>query len=93
MEAQNKMEWDLKDKLRLNCQLKDLKRLITYNNLEVSGGQDTLIDQIAEGILYGIPICPQCRTRGEMYFKDGLYRCRKELDWGKCGYKGGNVFF
>lgn len=87
LKDQNKDEWALNDALNRELELKDLKEMIAFNDLPVEGGRDRLLRIVVDGILYGIPTCPQCKGRGTMKFEN-LYLCYNRLDWGKCGYRG-----
>jgi poly [ADP-ribose] polymerase len=84
--ALNDKFWELKEKIE-DLPQKDLKYLLQLNNIPQTGGKSLMVNRVADGMFYGVSICPMCSGR-EMWFTEGKYKCQAQLEWGSCGYEG-----
>jgi hypothetical protein len=84
--ALNDKFWELKEKIE-DLSQKDLKYLLQLNNIPQTGGKSLMVNRVADGMFYGVSICPMCSGR-EMWFTEGKYKCQAQLEWGSCGYEG-----
>jgi len=81
--------WAIKDNLK-GYKPKDLREILELNDQSSKGGEDALLDRIANGAMFGaLPVgCGQddC-TNGHLYFdkSTGKYRCTgNSSEWSKC---------
>lgn len=75
----------------LSLSLIDSKVIVT--RVKSEGGKDTLVARLADGVVFGRATCSTCPNNNEcqMQFREGLYHCTAQLQWGACGYKGTDV--
>jgi len=79
--------WKIKDRLKKEHNLNDLKAILKFNEQSYHGGQDELIARIADGEENGaLPRCPQCE-KGHLVYDSGKIKCTGYLSaWSKCNY-------
>lgn len=79
-------EWQVKDNLKKSCSLSELRAVLEFNNRSSSGGQQALIDRVADILIYGLPQeCPTCGESNLYYNKDSQeYKCSTKTAWGNC---------
>lgn len=72
--------WELKDYLNKNCQLRELKTNLDLNGRTATGGKDSLVSRVADGIIFGRATCAACPsgTPGDcqISFEDGMNKQR-----------------
>eukprot|EP01126_Amoeba_proteus_P027976 TRINITY_DN2767_c0_g1_i3.p1 TRINITY_DN2767_c0_g1~~TRINITY_DN2767_c0_g1_i3.p1 ORF type:complete len:739 (-),score=170.05 TRINITY_DN2767_c0_g1_i3:252-2468(-) len=60
-----------------------------------TGGKDSLISRVADGMLFGRATCSNCPSGSsndcQLKFSNGIYKCTTELQWGLCGWEGTSV--
>jgi len=79
--------WTVRDKLKKSLSLSatDMKSILRHNGINDRGGDQTLLDRLADGIVFGkIPACPICHE-SKMEFEDGHYKCHGMMsEWSSC---------
>eukprot|EP01130_Rhizamoeba_saxonica_P009154 TRINITY_DN3719_c0_g1_i5.p1 TRINITY_DN3719_c0_g1~~TRINITY_DN3719_c0_g1_i5.p1 ORF type:complete len:705 (+),score=155.07 TRINITY_DN3719_c0_g1_i5:287-2401(+) len=66
-----------------------------HNQLPDEGGVDSLVDRISDGVVYGKATCAVCPNNNDCNLlyssSQGLYKCKTDTQWGKCGWEGNDV--
>ncbi|KDP21330.1 hypothetical protein JCGZ_21801 [Jatropha curcas] len=86
LEAQSKELWALKDDLKKNVTMVELRQMLEVNGQDSSGSELDLRDRCADGMMFGaLGLCPICH--GFLRYSGGTYRCNGFLsEWSKCSY-------
>lgn len=84
--------WELKDKLK-NLRTRILKEMLALNDQCISGGEDTLIDRCAFGMMFGaLPRCPKPACQDNwLTYRRGKYVCTGGTEWANCTFEAENV--
>ncbi|XP_035211537.1 poly [ADP-ribose] polymerase 1-like isoform X1 [Stegodyphus dumicola] len=87
LEAQNKLLYDMRDKLKANLSRKDMVTLLEHNNHHVPTGESNILDQLSDCLIFGaLKLCPECKNSRPYYKFDG-YHCSGDVtEWAKCQY-------
>ncbi|XP_056150659.1 poly [ADP-ribose] polymerase 1 [Lampris incognitus] len=87
LKEQNKLIWGIKDKLKKQCFLNDMKELLIANSQEVPSGESNVVDCLADGMTFGaLEPCSTCM--GQLVFKGDSYYCTGDISaWTKCVFK------
>ncbi|XP_035211532.1 poly [ADP-ribose] polymerase 1-like [Stegodyphus dumicola] len=87
LKAQNKLLYDMRDKLQANLSKKDLIALLEYNGQHISKGESSLLDHLSDCLIFGaLKLCPECKNSKPRYKFDG-YHCSGDVtEWTKCQY-------
>ncbi len=61
--------------------------LLEYNDQFVPAGLSSLLDAVADGMLFGALLsCPECKE-GELAYSNGTYKCKGMANqWARCMY-------
>jgi len=86
---QNDRYWKVRDGLYQACTNSDLKTMLSANGYDTTGGEDSLLDRCADGVLFGaLELCPECKN-GRLVLsttKNG-YKCTGNVSgWTACTY-------
>lgn len=87
LKNQSQLIWSIKDKLRKNCSVNDMKELLIANGQDVPSGESNVVDSLADGMAFGaLDLCKQCF--GQLVFKGDAYYCTGDISaWTKCVFK------
>ncbi|XP_074589345.1 poly [ADP-ribose] polymerase 1 [Curcuma longa] len=86
LEAQSKLLWHIKDELKKEVSVAELREMLKANEQDSTGSEHDLRDHCADGMLFGaLDKCPLCS--GSLHYSGGQYHCRGYLSaWSKCSY-------
>lgn len=84
LKKQSQLLWGIKDKLRKNCSINDMKELLIANSQDVPSGESNIVDSLADGMAFGaLQPCNECK--GQLVFKGDAYYCTGDISaWTKC---------
>ncbi|XP_042472268.1 poly [ADP-ribose] polymerase 1-like [Zingiber officinale] len=86
LEVQSKLLWDIKDELKRDVSVAELREMLKANEQDSTGSEHDLRDRCADGMLFGaLDKCPLCS--GSLHYSGGQYHCHGYLSaWSKCSY-------
>jgi len=84
LKKQNKMLWDIRDKLS-SAKPSELKEILDFNSHDSSGSVAKLIERVADCMLFGVPSkCPVCKKGYLNRNKCSNYTCNGFIsDWSR----------
>lgn len=90
LEEEAQLLWELKDQLKKHVSTKIMKEMLDLNGQCSKGGEQTLLERCAYGMLFGaLPGCPKDDCLDNfLIFSSGFYRCTGSNEWGKCTWSG-----
>ncbi|XP_028396308.1 poly [ADP-ribose] polymerase 1-like isoform X2 [Dendronephthya gigantea] len=85
LKAQNKRIWEIRDALKNECTLNDLRDMLAENDQSDFGGESVLLDRCADGMAFGaLKRCSECKRGHFNYKNDGYYCSGNITEWTKC---------
>ncbi|CAL1292484.1 unnamed protein product [Larinioides sclopetarius] len=88
LKEQNKLLFDMRDKISKSFSKKDMIRLLEHNEQHISTGEQRLLDHLADCLVFGaLKKCPECKSDAPR-FMNNKYICNGDLtEWTKCQYE------
>ena len=85
LKAQNKRIWEIRDALKKECSLNDLREMLSDNNQPDFGGESVLLDRCTDGMAFGaLNRCTEC-GHGHFHYNNDGYYCKGNItEWTKC---------
>lgn len=86
LEEQTKALWSIKDELKQQVTIAELREMLEANDQDPAGSENDLRERCADGMLFGVlSKCPVCS--GSLHYFGGQYRCHGYVSaWSKCSY-------
>ncbi|CAH3168473.1 unnamed protein product, partial [Porites evermanni] len=87
LKEQSKLLWKVRDDLKKNCSLPELRDVLEDNGLSSQGGESSLLDRCSDGMTFGrlLP-CEECKG-GQLVYRTEGYCCTGNLTaWTKCTF-------
>ncbi|KMZ65271.1 Poly [ADP-ribose] polymerase 1 [Zostera marina] len=86
LEEQTKILWAIKDELKKNVTVRELREMLDVNGQDSGGSEYDLRERCADGMVFGaLDKCSLCM--GFLSYSGRLYRCHGYLSaWGKCNF-------
>ncbi|RZC57610.1 hypothetical protein C5167_004914 [Papaver somniferum] len=86
LEAQNKALWAIKNNLKEQVTIAEMRKMLEANDQHSAGSELDLREICADGMLFGpLGSCPICS--GSLHYFGAAYRCHGYVsEWTKCSY-------
>ncbi|KAF8773151.1 Poly [ADP-ribose] polymerase like protein [Argiope bruennichi] len=88
LKEQNRLLFDMRDKIAKSFSKKDMIRLLEHNEQHISAGEQRLLDHLADCLVFGaLKKCPECKSDAPR-FMNNKYVCNGNLtEWTKCQFE------
>eukprot|EP00906_Rhabdomonas_costata_P030164 RCo042595 len=96
VEKENKLIWDLKEKLKENVSTAEMKACLEGAGQPTSGpvfgGPEKILDRLADAMLFGwLPKCSQCKN-GDLIISRGRYKCTGHIsEFARCDFSSDDI--
>ncbi|EDO46812.1 predicted protein, partial [Nematostella vectensis] len=87
LKEQSEAIWKIRDELKTNCSLSELREMLEDNEINPQGGETSVFDRCSDGMLFGrlLP-CHECHGGMLVYRSDGYHCTGNVSGWTKCAF-------